>query len=205
MRVQSLCLNPKVPHSCTCPRRWWHAGYHLTVSIAAPALLSLPFAFDGLSWGPGFVALIIATCVSFYAYTLISKVLEQAELEGHRFLRFRDVAGHVLGRRWGYYPVGALQIAVCLGTVVGSTLLGGESMQIIYLIYKPNGSMQLYDFIIIFGTLMLLLSQLPSFHSLRYINLASLVCCLGFCLCVVGGSIYVGTYRQDLVNLYLSI
>jgi hypothetical protein len=105
----------------------------------------------------------------------------------------------------GFYPVGALQIAVCLGTVVGSTLLGGESMQIIYLIYKPNGSMQLYEFIIIFGILMLILSQLPSFHSLRYINLASLVCCLGFSLCVVGGSIYVGRYRQDLVNLYLSI
>jgi hypothetical protein len=159
------------------------------------------------------------------------------------------------GRRWGFYPVGALQIAVCLGTVVGSTLLGGESMQvtmqlfflsevlvyhltclqftdfkqviyfecflsqwchrftvgfiglvqIIYLIYKPNGLMQLYEFTIIFGALMLLLSQLPSFHSLRYINLASLVCCLGFSLCVVGGSIYVGRYRQDLVNLYLSI
>jgi hypothetical protein len=58
----------------------------------------LPFALDGLSWGPGFVALIIATCVSFYAYNLISKVLEQAELEGHRFLRFRDVAGYVLGK-----------------------------------------------------------------------------------------------------------
>ncbi len=77
--------------------------------------------------------------------------------------------------------------------------------QIIYQIYKPNGSMQLYEFIIIFGILMLLLSQLPSFHSLRHINLASLVCCLGFSLCVVGGSIYVGRYRQDLVNLYLSI
>jgi hypothetical protein len=58
----------------------------------------LPFALDGLSWGPGFVALIIATGVSFYAYTLISKVLEQAEFEGHRFLRFRDVAGYVLGK-----------------------------------------------------------------------------------------------------------
>jgi hypothetical protein len=77
---------------------WWHAGYHLTVSIAAPQLLSLPFAFDGLGWAPGFLALTIATAVSFYAYTLISKVLEQAELEGHRFLRFRDVAGYVLGK-----------------------------------------------------------------------------------------------------------
>ncbi|KAH8942894.1 hypothetical protein BDL97_13G019800 [Sphagnum fallax] len=197
MRVQSLCSNPKVPHTLAhAPRNWWHAGYHLTVSIAAPALLSLPFALDGLGWAPGFLVLTIATAVSFYAYTLISKVLEQAELEGHRFLRFRDLAGYVLGRRLGFYPVGALQIVVCLGAVVGSILLGGESIQIIYQIYKPNGSMQLYEFIIIFGTLMLLLSQLPSFHSLRYINLVSLVCCLGYSLCVVGGSIYVGHSRQ---------
>jgi hypothetical protein len=77
---------------------WWHAGYHLTVSIATPAILSLPFALDGLGWVPGFLALTIATAVSFYAYTLISKVLEQAELEGHRFLRFRDVAGYILGK-----------------------------------------------------------------------------------------------------------
>jgi len=82
-----------------CPAgNWWHAGYHLTVSIAAPALLSLPFALDGLGWAPGFLVLTIATAVSFYAYTLISKVLEQTELEGHRFLRFRDLAGYVLGK-----------------------------------------------------------------------------------------------------------
>jgi hypothetical protein len=99
MRVQSLCSNPKVPHTLAhAPRNWWHAGYHLTVSIAAPALLSLPFALDGLGWAPGFLVLTIATAVSFYAYTLISKVLEQTELEGHRFLRFRDLAGYVLGK-----------------------------------------------------------------------------------------------------------
>ncbi|CAK9200661.1 unnamed protein product [Sphagnum troendelagicum] len=181
---------------------WWHAGYHLTVSIAGPSLLSLPFALDGLGWVPGFLALTIATAVSFYAYTLISKVLEQAELEGHRFLRFRDVAGYVLGRRWGYYPIGAIQIALCIAAVVGCVLLGGESMQIIYQIYKPNGSMQLYEFIIIFAILMLLISQLPSFHSLRYINLASLVFCLGFSLCVVGGSIYVGHSKQAPAKSY---
>ncbi|KAH9542608.1 hypothetical protein CY35_13G016000 [Sphagnum magellanicum] len=164
---------------------------------------------DGLNAGAkfvleskGFLALTIATAVSFYAYTLISKVLEQAELEGHRFLRFRDIAGYVLGRRWGYYPVGAIQIALCIAAAVGCVLLGGESMQIIYQIYKPNGSMQLYEFIIIFGILMLLISQLPSFHSLRHINLASLVCCLGFSLCVVGGSIYVGHSKQAPAKSY---
>jgi hypothetical protein len=94
-------------------------------------------------------------------------------------------------------------LALCVPVMSHAGFVG--FVQIIYQIYKPNGSMQLYEFIIIFGILMLLLSQLPSFHSLRHINLASLVSCLGFSLCVFGGSIYVGRYRQDLVNVLLSI
>lgn len=77
---------------------WKHAGFHLSTSIVAPALLSLPYAMKGLGWAPGFLALIIGAVVSFYAYMRISKVLEQAELEGHRLLRFRDMGGYVLGR-----------------------------------------------------------------------------------------------------------
>ena len=65
-------------------------------------------------------------------------------------------------------------------------------MQFIYGIYKPNGPIQLYEFIIFFGIVMLVMSQLPSFHSLRYINLLSLLCCLGYSLCLVGASIYTG-------------
>lgn len=83
-----------------CLRRtgnWKHAGFHLTTSIAAPALLSLPFAMTGLGWAPGILALLMGAAVSFYAYMIISQVLERADLEGHRFLRFRDLGGYVLG------------------------------------------------------------------------------------------------------------
>jgi hypothetical protein len=66
---------------------WKHAGFHLSTSIVAPALLSLPYAMKGLGWAPGLLALVIGAAVSFYAYTLVSRVLEQAELEGHRLLR----------------------------------------------------------------------------------------------------------------------
>lgn len=64
--------------------------------------------------------------------------------------------------------------------------------QFIYRIYTPTGGTQLYVFIIYFGLVMLLVAQLPSFHSLRYINLVSVLCCLGYSLCVVAGSIYAG-------------
>lgn len=52
--------------------------------------------------------------------------------------------------------------------------------------------MQLYQFISMFGGLTLFLAQLPSFHSLRHINLVSLVLCLAYSACALGGSIDVG-------------
>lgn len=54
--------------------------------------------------------------------------------------------------------------------------------------------MKLYQFIAIFGGLLLLLAQIPSFHSLRHINLISLVLCLAYSACVTAGAINIGTY-----------
>lgn len=42
------------------------------------------------------------------------------------------------GRKWGFYPVAVIQILLCLGTVIGCTILGGESMKVIE--YFPDAS-----------------------------------------------------------------
>ncbi|EXC25426.1 hypothetical protein L484_016809 [Morus notabilis] len=52
--------------------------------------------------------------------------------------------------------------------------------------------MQLYQFVAIFGILMLVFVQIPSFHSLRHVNLISLVLCLAYSACATAGSIYIG-------------
>ncbi|KAL7127158.1 hypothetical protein ABFS83_14G236800 [Erythranthe nasuta] len=172
---------------------WIHSGYHLTTSIVAPPLLSLPFAFASLGWTAGIVSLVIGAVVTFYSYNLLSLVLEHNALLGHRHLRFRDMANDILGPKWGMYYVGPIQFLVCYGAVVGSTLLGGQCMKAIYLVSDPNGKMKLYEFVIIFGGLMLILAQIPSFHSLRYINLVSLVLCLSYSACATAASIYIGS------------
>ncbi|KAF5195799.1 Gaba transporter [Thalictrum thalictroides] len=77
---------------------WIHSGYHLTTSIVAPALLSLPLAFASLGWIGGVVCLIIGALVTFYSYNLISLVLEHHAQLGQRHLRFRDMAHHILGK-----------------------------------------------------------------------------------------------------------
>ncbi|XP_077230889.1 GABA transporter 1-like [Tasmannia lanceolata] len=171
---------------------WIHCGYHLTTSIVAPALLSLPFALGSLGWVAGVLSLTIGALVTFYSYNLLSFVLEHHAQLGHRHLRFRDMANDILGPNWGRYFVGPIQFAVCYGAVVGCTLLGGQSMKYIYLVSKPNGNMKLYEFVAIFGVLMLVLAQIPSFHSLRHINLVSLLLSLAYSACATAGSIYIG-------------
>lgn len=66
-------------------------------------------------------------------------------------------------------------------------------LQSIYLIANPGGTIKLYVFVIIFGIFMMILAQLPSFHSLRHVNLISLVLCLAYSFCAVAGCIYLGT------------
>jgi len=76
-------------------------------------------------------------------------------------------------------------------------------MQAIYLLSDPNGTMKLYQFVIIFGGLMLILAQMPSFHSLRHINLISLVLCLAYSACAAAGSIYIGnTTRSTYQHMF---
>ncbi|CAN4120424.1 unnamed protein product [Withania somnifera] len=171
---------------------WVHCGYHLSTSIVAPPLLSLPFAFASLGWLGGILCLVVGALVTFYSYNLLSMVLEHHAQLGRRHLRFRDMANDILGPRWGRYYVGPIQFMVCYGAVIGSTLLGGQCMKAIYLLLNPSGSMKLYQFVIIFGGLMLILAQMPSFHSLRHINLISLLLCLAYSACATIGSIYIG-------------
>lgn len=76
---------------------WLHCGYHLTTSIVAPALLSLPFAMGLLGWVGGVICLALAGLVAFYSYNLLSLVLEHNAKLGQRQLRFRDMARDILG------------------------------------------------------------------------------------------------------------
>ncbi|KAI3869468.1 hypothetical protein MKX03_031724 [Papaver bracteatum] len=172
---------------------WIHCGYHLTTSIVAPPLLSLPLAFASLGWVAGVICLTMGAIITFYSYNIISLVLEHHAQSGNRLLRFRDMAHDILGPTWGRYYVGPTQLLLCYAVVVACALLGGQCMKTIYLLSNPvNESMKLYHFLIIFGGLLLVMAQIPSFHSLRHINLISLILCLAFSMCATAGSIYIG-------------
>ncbi|XP_065866382.1 GABA transporter 1-like [Euphorbia lathyris] len=182
---------------------WVHCGYHLITAVVDPPILSLPYALVYLGWEGGISCMIIGALVSFYSYNLLSLVLEHHALSGNRLLRFTDMANHILGPRWGRYYVGPIQFSVCYCAVVAYTLLGGQCMKAIYMLSNPNGTMKLYEFIIIFGVLLLILAQLPSYHSLRHINLISTILCLAYSTCATAGSIHIGKSSKEFKDYSL--
>ncbi|KAL8103104.1 putative GABA transporter 2 [Apium graveolens] len=181
---------------------WWHAGFHLTTAIVGPTILALPFAFRGMGWGLGFFSLTLMGAVTFYSYYLMSLVLEHCEKSGRRHIRFRELAADVLGSGWMFYFVISIQTAINTGISIGVLLLAGDCLQIMYQQVVPDGSWKLYQFIAIVTGVMIVLSQMPSFHSLRHINLASLVLSLGYTLLVTAASIYAGTSKDAPLRDY---
>lgn len=68
--------------------------------------------------------------------------------------------------------------------------------KIVYSNLSPNGSLKLYHFIAMVTVVMIVLSQLPTFHSLRHINLGSLFLSLGYTFLVVGACVHAGLSKN---------
>ncbi|KAL2902817.1 putative GABA transporter 2 [Bienertia sinuspersici] len=126
----------------------------------------------------------------------MSLVLDYCEKQGRRHIRFRELAADVLGSGWMFYFVVFIQTAINTGISIGAILFAGQCLQIMYSSLSPNGSMQLYQFIAIVTVVMIALSQFPSFHSLRYINLGSLLLSLSYTFLVVGACIYAANSKN---------
>ena len=181
---------------------WWHAGFHLTTAMVGPTVLTLPYALRGMGWALGLSALTAVAAVTFYTYYLMSRVLDHCEAAGRRHIRFRELAADVLGSGWVFYAVVTVQTAINAGITIGSILIAGNCLQIMYESLAPNGTLKLYHFIIIVAVVLSLFSQMPSFHSLRYINLGSLVLAFGYTILVSGACIRAGMMSNAPVKDY---
>ncbi|RRT66199.1 hypothetical protein B296_00034137 [Ensete ventricosum] len=102
--------------------------YHLTTSIVAPALLSLPFALASLGWAPGVACLVVGAVVTFYSYNLLSLVLDHYAQLGRRQLRFRDMAHDILGNLILIFDILSIwSLRFCHSPPVDSVVVGAQS------------------------------------------------------------------------------
>lgn len=106
--------------------------------------------------------------------------------------------------RKGYYSVTFFQQIASIGNNIAIQIVAGISMKAIFQAYSSNPSgMTLQQFIIIFGVVELLLSQMPDIHSLRWLNALCTFCTVGFTVTVIGLSIYACKYAHYILSQML--
>jgi hypothetical protein len=95
---------------------------------------------------------------------------------------------------WGYWYVSFFQQVASVGNNIAIQIAAGSSLKAVYKHYHTadDGAMTLQQFILVFGALELLLSQLPDIHSLRWVNAICTASTVGFAGTTIGVTIYDG-------------
>ncbi|XP_021720187.1 proline transporter 2-like [Chenopodium quinoa] len=116
-----------------------------------------------LGWTWGIVVLVLIGLASAYANWLLAGF---HFIQGQRFIRYRDIMGHLFGKHM-YYVTCFLQFSTFVLTNMGYILLGGRSLKEINLVFSDT-TMRLQYFIIITAVTYFLFSfTVPNLSALR--------------------------------------
>ncbi|XP_031380621.1 proline transporter 2-like [Punica granatum] len=127
---------------------WLQAGFVLTTGLNSAFVLG----YSGtimvpLGWAPGGVGLLAAAAISLYANMLLAKLHLHG---GKRHIRYRDLAGHIYGRR-AYFLTWGLQYVNLFMINAGFIILGGCALKAVYVLFQDDNTMKLPYFIAITG------------------------------------------------------
>jgi amino acid permease len=92
-----------------------------------------------LGWVGGTLGLIAAAAISLYANQLLAGLHETG---GFRHIRYRDLAGHIYGRKM-YYLTWTLQYINLFMVNAGFIILAGQALKAIYTTYSNEATLKL--------------------------------------------------------------
>ncbi|XP_039120909.1 lysine histidine transporter 2-like isoform X1 [Dioscorea cayenensis subsp. rotundata] len=177
--------------------KWWYSAFHNVTAIVGAGVLSLPYAMAELGWGPGVTVLILSWIITFY--TLWQMVEMHEMVPGKRFDRYHELGQHAFGEKLGLWIVVPQQLLVQVGTNIVYMVTGGKSLKKFHDVVCPScKSIKLTYFIMIFGSVHFVLSQLPNFNSISGVSLAAAVMSLSYSTIAWGASVHKG--RPETVD-----
>ncbi|KAL0916271.1 hypothetical protein M5K25_013766 [Dendrobium thyrsiflorum] len=106
---------------------WYQVGFVLTTGINSSYVLGYSQSIMvPLGWIFGTAGLLLAAGISFYANSLVARL---HEVGGRRQIRYRDLAGHVYGRKM-YGLTWALQYVNLFMVNAGYIILAGQALKL---------------------------------------------------------------------------
>lgn len=160
----------------------WTATSHVITAVIGAGVLSLPWSVAQLGWLVGTPILLSFSWVTYYAATLLAECYRSPHpVTGARNYKYRDAVKAILGGHKALLCMWA-QYANLYGSLIGYTITAATSMMALKKAgcFHDRGhnapcriSGNLY--LIIFGLLELILSQLPSLEEISWLSVVAAI------------------------------
>lgn len=144
---------------------WYQAGFVLVTSLNSVFALGYSgIIMVPLGWIGGTVGLISVALLSLYANHLLARLQDTG---GKRHIRYRDLAGHIYGKKM-YYITWTLQYINLFMVNIGFIIFAGEAMKVIYTMYSTESMLKLPYCITITGLVCIIFAySTPHLSALR--------------------------------------
>ncbi|XP_059657314.1 lysine histidine transporter 2-like [Cornus florida] len=172
-------LNDWLPITSNRTAKWWFSAFHNVTAMVGAGVLGLPYAMSQLGWGPGVTVMILSWIITLY--TLWQMVEMHEMVPGKRFDRYHELGQHAFGEKLGLWVVVPQQLTVEIGVNIVYMVTGGKSLKKFHDTVCPSCQpIRTTYFILIFASVHLVLSHLPSFNSITVISVAAAVMSLSY-------------------------
>ncbi|XP_010243490.2 PREDICTED: amino acid permease 6-like [Nelumbo nucifera] len=172
------------------------ASVHIITAVIGSGVLSLAWVMAQLGWVAGPVSLVAFSVITWFTSILLADCYRSDDpVPGKRNYTYVDAVRTNLG---GYKVriCGLAQIGNLIGATIGYTITAGISMAAVIRsnCFHKNGhhakcQASNYPFIIIFGGIQIVLSQIPNFHKLSWLSMIAAVMSFSYTLIGIGLSI----------------
>ncbi|XP_020212110.1 amino acid permease 8 [Cajanus cajan] len=163
------------------------ATTHIVTVVVGAGVLALAWAMAQLGWLAGITIMIIFACISIYTYNLIADCYRYPHpLNGKRNYTYMQAVHAYLGGAMHVF-CGLVQYGKLAGITVGYTITTSTSLvaikKAICFHKRGHGAYCKFSnnpFMIGFGILQILLSQIPNFHKLTWLSTIAAITSFGY-------------------------
>ncbi|CAL0305495.1 unnamed protein product [Lupinus luteus] len=180
----------------------WTASAHIITAVIGSGVLSLAWAIAQLGWIAGPAVMILFSLVTYYTSTLLSACYRTGDpVSGKRNYTYMEAIRSNLGG-FKVKLCGAVQYVNLFGVAIGYTIASSISMMAIKrsnCFYKSGGKnpckMNGNIYMISFGIVEIILSQIPDFDQLWWLSILAAV--MSFTYSIIGLALGIGKVVEN--------
>lgn len=181
------------------PRRTgtvWTASAHIITAVIGSGVLSLAWSTAQLGWIGGPAVLVLFSIITFYASSLLADCYRNGDpVTGRRNYIYMDAVSSNLSSTNVFF-CGLCQYVILVGTSIGYTITASISAAAVKKSnclhkrgHEADCSVEDSLYMVGFGVVQIVLSQLPNFHELWWLSIVAAIMSFSYSLIAVGLSL----------------